>query len=90
MCGASDADVIAACAKERRCLVTLDLDFANPLRFPPREFAGIVVLRLPSRPGRNSIAELVDVMIRALQADDVFGKLRIVEHDRVRVYQDEG
>jgi hypothetical protein len=48
------------------------------------------VLRLPSRPGRNSIAELVDVMIRALQADDVFGKLWIVEHDRVRVYQDEG
>ena len=38
--------VIAACGSEARGLVTLDLDFANPLVFPPEDFAGIAVLRV--------------------------------------------
>jgi predicted nuclease of predicted toxin-antitoxin system len=31
--GAPDAEVIALCRREQRCLVTLDLDFSNPLMF---------------------------------------------------------
>jgi hypothetical protein len=31
--GASDADIIAACQREERCLITLDSDFGNPLVF---------------------------------------------------------
>jgi hypothetical protein len=46
MQAASDAALIAACTAEARCLVTLDLDFANPLRFPPAGYAGIVVGKL--------------------------------------------
>jgi predicted nuclease of predicted toxin-antitoxin system len=30
---AADREVIAACQSEQRCLVTLDLDFGNPLLF---------------------------------------------------------
>jgi predicted nuclease of predicted toxin-antitoxin system len=45
--GAPDAEVIALCRREQRCLVTLDLDFSNPLMFKPWEYAGIAVLRLP-------------------------------------------
>jgi len=30
---APDSEIIEACRRERRCLVTLDLDFGNPLRF---------------------------------------------------------
>ena len=30
---AADTVVIAKCREEERCIVTLDLDFANPLRF---------------------------------------------------------
>jgi predicted nuclease of predicted toxin-antitoxin system len=33
--GALDAEVIAICRREQRCLVTLDLDFGNPLLFKP-------------------------------------------------------
>lgn len=50
MTSAPDVDLIEVCLQEDRCLVTLDLDFANPLIFNPEEYRGIAVLRLPSQP----------------------------------------
>ena len=44
--GQPDAIVIDVCRHEQRVLVTLDLDFANILAYPPAQFTGIVVLRL--------------------------------------------
>jgi predicted nuclease of predicted toxin-antitoxin system len=35
--GADDVDVLAAAVAEDRELVTMDLDFANPIRFPPKD-----------------------------------------------------
>jgi len=40
--GASDQQLYAVCCTEKRCLVTLDLDFANVTRFPPENAGGIV------------------------------------------------
>ncbi len=34
LAGASDQQVYETCRTEKRCLVTLDLDFADVLRFP--------------------------------------------------------
>ncbi|MFH1862960.1 MAG: DUF5615 family PIN-like protein [bacterium] len=45
--GADDERVASVSQSENRCLLTLDLDFANTLHFPPRGFAGIIVLRPP-------------------------------------------
>lgn len=45
---AEEAALIELCRQEGRAIVTLDLDFANPLRFKPSHFSGIAVLRLPS------------------------------------------
>lgn len=44
---ASDRALIAVCSAEGRCLVTLDLEFGNPLVFRPADYPGIAVLRLP-------------------------------------------
>lgn len=38
--GISDRDLIALCKGESRALVTLDLDFANPLQFKPTATPG--------------------------------------------------
>ena len=35
LCGAEDQAVFVAASEEQRTLVTLDLDFSNPIRFPP-------------------------------------------------------
>ena len=47
--GSKDRHLIAVCKEEKRCLVTLELDFGNPLIFSPEDYFGIAVLRLPSR-----------------------------------------
>lgn len=47
--GFPDEDVLAVCQREGRCLVTLDLEFGNPLLFKPSEYAGIAVLHLPPK-----------------------------------------
>ena len=47
---ADDRHLIEICRLEGRALVTLDVDFANPLVFPPADYAGIAVIRLPKRP----------------------------------------
>ena len=44
-----DKAIIETCRREGRALVTLDLDFANPLDYRPSEYAGIAVLRLPKK-----------------------------------------
>jgi hypothetical protein len=55
-------------------LVALDLDFSNPLRFPPGDTEGIVVLRPPM-----SLLPLIEATLRSLiprlTTDSVSGKL---------------
>jgi Domain of unknown function (DUF5615) len=80
--------VLAAAVRERRALVTLDLDFANPLRFPPAETTGIAVLRVREAPGRGDLDIVVDRLVIALATADVTGELWIVERDRVRQYEE--
>jgi uncharacterized protein DUF5615 len=45
--GAQDERVFEVAAAEQRSLVTLDLDFSDPLHFPPADTAGTIVLRPP-------------------------------------------
>jgi hypothetical protein len=88
LAGYEDADLIARCAAEGRCLVTLDLDFANPLVFLPSLYAGIAVLRLPPRPSQDDLLALVQTFALALKNDDIRQKLWIVEPGRIRIYQE--
>jgi predicted nuclease of predicted toxin-antitoxin system len=86
---AADRELIAACAAEGRCIVTLDLDFSNPLIFRPGEYAGIAVLRLPPRPKDTDLWIACRTLIGALSKADVAGKLWIVERGRIREYRPE-
>src|SRR5437870_4909376 len=45
LAGSNDSELIMHCRAEGRALVTLDLDFANPLLFKPSAHRGIAVLR---------------------------------------------
>ena len=84
--GASDERLYGKCAEDHRVLVTLDLDFADPLRFPPAGQAGTMVLR----PGRNTLAlirQTLTAVLPALEQDRIEGALWIVEPTRIRVYR---
>lgn len=83
---ALDQDLLARCATEERALVTLDLDFANPLVYPPAAHAGVAVLRLPRKPTREDLEQVVATLAEALRRDSLDRKLWVVELGRVRVY----
>ena len=85
---APDSDVASICSAEGRCLITLDKDFSDPLRYPPRQFAGIVVVRLPSRFQLLLLEQALGRVVEAARERDVRGRLWIAEVDRVREYQD--
>jgi hypothetical protein len=67
--------------------VTLDLDFSNPFVFPPADFSGIAVLRLPARSTPNDLLAACRTLIVALSREEITGKLWIVDRGRVREYQ---
>lgn len=83
-----DDDVLNAATAELRSLVTLDLDFANPLRYVPSRYAGIILLRLRSKPSHEDVLALARTLEGFLEKEQSFGLLWIVERGRVRVYEE--
>jgi predicted nuclease of predicted toxin-antitoxin system len=87
--GCSDQHLYKVCCSERRCLVTLDLDFADVIRFPPAKGHGIVVIRIPRNPSLGLLEQLVRQFLQALTQMSVGKRLWIVEVGRIRVRQSE-
>jgi len=85
--GCSDQHLYEACCNEQRCLVTLDLDFADVLRFPPTQTNGIVVIRVPQNPSLSLLEQLIQQFLQALIQMSVERKLWIVEVGRIRIHE---
>src|SRR3954451_25267562 len=75
--GSDDSRIAKVCRRERRVLVTLDVDFADLRSYPPEEFAGLIVLRLKNQ-DRDSILEALSRVLRLVGAEPVEGCLWIV------------
>lgn len=86
---AEDTKLIEHCRHEKRALISLDLDFANPLHFRPSRYAGIAILRLPRRPSKEDLLLTVRTLAVGLEKEQLAGKLWIVEEGRIPVYQEE-
>jgi len=84
MSGASDEQVFAAAAAENRCLVTLDLDFSDPIHFPPA--TGTIVLRVPV-PSMAMIRRLLEQAILRAADESPDGQIWIVEPGRIRMWE---
>lgn len=84
-----DTDLIAACRQEARALVTLDLDFANPMRYRPSDYAGIAVLRLPRKATSDDLHDLLETLAAGLARNELCGRLWIVESGRIRIFQED-
>lgn len=84
--GAKDPVIISACKKEEKALVTLDLHFANPLNFPPREYAGIAVIRLPRNYGREHLRIAARTLLKGIEQDNIVGHLWIIDLHLIRKY----
>lgn len=71
-----------------RCLITLDKDFSDPLRYPPRNHSGIIVLRLQGRFQLLLLEQALGLVIEAAKEREVRGRLWIAEVDRLREHQE--
>ena len=83
--GASDEVVYETCRKLGRVLITLDLDFSNPFRFPPGDTDGIIVVR-PPRPILSAIRATLLSGLPQLKTLPLKGTLWIIEPGRIRVH----
>lgn len=88
LAGCADQDLFEICRREGRCLVTLDLDFSNVLRSPPRLSSGIVVLRGPKNPAPEDLESMVNRFLDSLRKHPIDRQLWIVEQHRIRVHLD--
>jgi hypothetical protein len=82
-----DEQLIDMCRREGRCLVTVDRGFGNRMRFNPPDYAGIVVIRLPSRPSFEDWREAIEALISGLDVAEVEGKLWIIQSGRIQEYR---
>jgi predicted nuclease of predicted toxin-antitoxin system len=80
--GHPDVDVLTAAGEEARCLVTLDLDFANPIHYPPPQHHGVVVLRLRTPTYALQVKRLLSFF--ETQSEALAGKLWILDETRAR------
>jgi predicted nuclease of predicted toxin-antitoxin system len=85
--GVTDETIYDVCRREQRCLVTLDLDFGNVLRFPPEPTAGIVVLRPSGKALVSTLVTLARQLVAGLKQENVSGRLWIIEFGRIRIHQ---
>lgn len=98
LCGKPDSEVLQAAVQEGRCLITLDIEFANPLVFPPKSHCGIAALRVARKTNKAEVLDLMRTLCQGLtnpslgadSASDVHPidrRVWIVQHGRIRVYQ---
>jgi predicted nuclease of predicted toxin-antitoxin system len=82
--GVADPRVAAVCRKEQRALVTLDRGLGDIRTYPPADYHGIIVLRVPDQ----SIPELrafIQRLLPLLEEQSVAGALWILDERRVRI-----
>ncbi len=82
--GQPDERVIDVCTREQRALVTLDMDFANILAYPPALSSGIIALR-PTDQAHPAVEAATRRVLELLPHQIVMGMLWIVEEYRIRV-----
>ncbi|TAN43599.1 MAG: hypothetical protein EPN22_09820 [Nitrospirae bacterium] len=87
--GCPDNELYQKCCEEKRCLVSLDLDFGDITRFQPHKTSGIVIIRIPQNPSFAVLEQLIRQFLKSLSQMSVENSLWIVEMGRIRVHQPE-
>ncbi len=82
--GATDTAIASRCQQEDRVLITLDTDFADIRTYPPKNFSGLIVLRLKQQ-DKPYVLATMRRLIKMFSSVPLDGHLWIVEEERVRV-----
>lgn len=86
--GRPDQEIFQVALSEHRTLVTLDLDFASPLRFPTSGTNGVVVIRV-HRPTLFAVKQVLRESMPRFSEPALMNKLWNIEPGRIREYSPE-
>lgn len=79
-----DSIIADAAKRERRMLLTLDIEFANLKKYPPGNHPGIVLFR-PRSLGPLTVNRFVEQFVVSTELSRLAGCVVVVEPSRVRV-----
>lgn len=84
LAGKPDFEILKSAVKEKRVLVTEDIDFGNITLYPPKFHAGIILLRF-RRKLESDIHNTLTVLLGELRPADFNKTLIIVDADKYRL-----
>ena len=84
--GFKDSEVAAYAQKEGLSLLTGDYDFSDIRKYPPGQYNGLVVLKIPWMATASYILSLLESFLKQNEVVvQIPGKLAIVEMGRIRL-----
>jgi len=85
LAAATDEQIAAHALQSKAAILTRDLDFADIRQYPPEQYAGIVVLRLPDSATAAEIVRVLErFVLEPVFLESLIGRLAIVDSERVR------
>jgi len=88
LCSTHDAMLLEIAAKEGRVPITMDKHLANTVRYPPKQYAGIVLLRLGEPITLKAIERTMSIFLDLAATRSPVGRLWIVDRERVREFEE--
>ena len=83
---AKDNEIASYARQQNLCLLTGDFDFSDIRIYPPQQYPGLVVLKIPRNATSRYILQLLEGFLQQGHLiADLSGKLAIVEPGRVRL-----
>jgi predicted nuclease of predicted toxin-antitoxin system len=83
--GAPDEQIVARARATQAALITRDLDFSDIRQYPPADFHGIVVMRIPDDTAAADIVRILErFMHQTAIIEQLPGHLVILESDHFR------
>lgn len=83
--GIPDEKVISLAKKEKRILITRDMDFSNLLDYPIKSHCGLIVMRMPDDFTALEINRLLDSFLMDVELNEIRNTLTIIEPKRYRI-----
>ena len=81
-----DPEIAAYARRERLCLVSCDWGFSDIRNYPPRDYAGLVVLEQPKNAAADDKLALVEHLLNQPHVlSKLPGRLAIVSAKRIRL-----
>ena len=83
--GAPDAEIFKYAQKEKRIILTRDVEFGNILKYPPQNHHGVIVVRLPNTFVRDQIIKVIEKFFIYTKIQEFAHKIVILDIDNYRI-----